>query len=386
MRTCLPSPDNGTTWVDRVARHIHDPVTRLRFLKAVVPCPEDELRKPHRIKRFCVLALAAIAVMLLVLMTLSRLRASVPVQSASAPVPRVIDKPSPSVSRAADVWLVEKLGESDTYSNGLRIDNRYLVATHARSYLAFPMDGSSPVERSEPAGIVFHTTESQQAPFEARENRALKRIGESTLEFVRRRQAYNFVIDRFGRVYRIVAEDQVANHSGYSVWADENWSYLNLNQSFLAISFEAVSPGAQLEAEVSPAQVRSAAMLIEMLRHQYHIAASNCVTHAQVSVNPSNMRMGYHADWASGFPFESMGLPNNYGAALPSLWAYGFDYDADFARKAGERMRGGLADAEGMLLRKAAAAGLRPPAYKSRLRQRYRELLARARHNGVGSE
>ena len=120
----------------------------------------------------------------------------------------------------------------------------------------------------------------------------LKKIGESLLEYVRRKQAYNFVIDRFGRVYRVVAEDQAANHSGYSVWADENWFYINLNESFLGISFEAASPPSQREPQISPAQVRSAAMLIEMVRCRYHIPASNCVTHAQVSVNPANMRGG----------------------------------------------------------------------------------------------
>jgi hypothetical protein len=51
-------------------------------------------------------------------------------------------------------------------------------------------------------GKLFHTTESQQAPFEAGENRHLKRIGESALAQVRRNRSYNFLIDRFGRVYR----------------------------------------------------------------------------------------------------------------------------------------------------------------------------------------
>jgi hypothetical protein len=279
-----------------------------------------------------------------------------------------------SAQASADVWLVEKTAESETYSNGLRIDNRFQVTTHPRSYLAFPADGSQSVRRTEPAGVVFHTTESAQAPFEASENRVLKRIGESLLEYVRRRQAYNFVLDRFGRVYRVVPEDEAANHSGTSAWADENWFYVNLNESFLGISFEAVSPG-----EPSPAQVHSAAMLIEMLRCRYRIPASNYVTHAQVSVNPSNMQVGLHLDWASGFPFEALGLEDNYAEALPALWAFGFDYDTSFSRRAGARMRTGLDAAGGILTRNAAAAGLRPAEYKNRLRQRYRGMLAQVR-------
>ena len=42
-------------------------------------------------------------------------------------------------------------------------------------------------------GIVFHTTESRQAPFEAQQNRLLKRLGGSFLEYVQRKPAYNFL-------------------------------------------------------------------------------------------------------------------------------------------------------------------------------------------------
>ncbi|MGA2716569.1 MAG: peptidoglycan recognition family protein, partial [Bryobacteraceae bacterium] len=295
------------------------------------------------------------------------------------PARQSVPTPTAEVPAAADVWLVEKTAESETYSNGLRIDNHFLVDTHSRSFLAFPADGGRPVRRAEPAGIVFHTTESTQAPFEASENRVLKRIGESLLEYVRRQQAYNFVLDRFGRVYRVVPEDEAANHSGNSAWADENWFYINLNESFLGISFEAASPSAEQNTGISPAQVRSAAMLIEMLRHRYRIPASNYVTHAQVSVNPSNMQVGLHLDWASGFPFEAIGLGDNYAAPLPALWAYGFDYDSNFARRAATRMHAGIEDAERILIRRAAAAGLQPTEYKTRLRQRYRGMLAQAR-------
>ena len=87
-----------------------------------------------------------------------------------------------------------------------------------------------------------------------------------------RQRAYNFVVDRFGRAWRIVPEDEAANHSGFSVWADENWRYLNLNESFLAISIES-----GLSGEISPAQARSA-MLVEMLRRRYNIPAGDSVS------------------------------------------------------------------------------------------------------------
>jgi hypothetical protein len=367
--------------VDRLATYIQDPVVRLRFLKAVAPVAATPARL-RQIRRFYLLTAIVLAAALAVLIpavSLSRLRASVPAQNRPAPV-RPAVRPIIKMREAVDVWLVEKTGKSETYSNGLRIDNRFLVTTHPRSYLAFPADGSQPVRRAEPVGMVFHTTESQQASFEASENPVLKRIGESLLEYVRRRRAYNFVIDRFGRVYRVVAEDEAANHSGYSAWADENWCYVNLNESFLGISFEAVSPPAQRDAEISPAQVRSAAMLIEMLRHRYHIPALNCVTHAQISVNPGNMRVGFHLDWASGFPFEATGLPDNDASALPSLWAFGFDYDSNLTSRVGTRMRAGIEGGEALLERRAAAAGLPVREYKKGLRRRYREMLSEVGH------
>ena len=68
--------------------------------------------------------------------------------------------------------------------------------------------------------------------------------------------------------------------------------YLNLNESFLGVAFEAQSGPPGEEPEINPAQVRAAADLTEMLRARYGIPPGNCVTHAQVSVNPSNMRVG----------------------------------------------------------------------------------------------
>lgn len=392
MRAYEKSTTGVRPWTDRFASCIRDPVMRLRFLKAVAPAPRQTGRRPRRrLYLLAVIVLAAALAVLIPTASIFRLRASARVADAA---PRLENMPQeapppaslsiPAERAAADVWLVEKTAESETYSNGLRIDNHFLAATHPRSWLAFPADGSQPVRHVDPAGIVFHTTESAQAPWEASENRVLKRIGESLLEYVRRQQAYNFVLDRFGRVYRVVPEDEAANHSGNSAWADENWFYVNLNESFLGIAFEAASPGAsgalaERNAEISPAQVRSAAMLLEMLRRRYRIPASNYVTHAQVSVNPSNMQVGLHLDWASGFPFEAVGLKDNYAAALPALWAYGFDYDSAYSRRAGTRMLAGIEDGERILTREANAAGMRPVEYKNRLRQRYRAMLQKVR-------
>jgi len=279
-------------------------------------------------------------------------------------------------AEAAQVWLVEKKSETETYSNGLQVETHFSSSTHPRSYLVFPVNGGRPAHHDQPAGIVFHTTESPQAPFEASANGMLKRIGESLLEYVRRKQAYNFVIDRFGRVYRVVPEADAANHSGKSAWADQDWAYINLNESFLAVAFEAASPQKGQELQINPAQVRSAAILVEWLRSRYRIPAANCVVHAQVSVNPAAMLVGVHVDWASGFPFEEIGLPDNYLLPLPAVWAYGFDCDANFTGKTGPRMRTGIEAGRAVLSTKAADAGLSMQEYRKRLQQRFGEMKA----------
>jgi N-acetylmuramoyl-L-alanine amidase len=366
----------------RIAGGIGDPVLRLRFLKTAMAQSSAAARL--RFHWFVWLAL------LLTMLIPSLVR-----RAAGSPEPlkaRVV-RPEPPLAhgkvgdavavktavKVAPVWQVEKTGESEVYSNGLRVDTRFAVLNHPRLYLAFPRDGnlsSGPIPRSQPVGIVYHTTESRQAPFVAQDNRVLMRLGESLLEYVCRERAYHYLIDRFGRVYRVVAESDAANHAGYSVWADDKWLYVNLNDSFFGVSFEAQSHAGKAEGVASPAQIRAAAMLTEMLRSRYQISAENCVTHAQVSVNPSNMHAGYHTDWAAGFPFAALGLPDNYGLPLPSLWAFGF------ANEPANRISPGVQLADQDLSSNAARSGMPLQAYRKRLQKQYRECLAQSRRAG----
>jgi hypothetical protein len=363
--------------IELVARHIGDPVNRLRFLKAVAPPPTRGGRSGPWRAFFHYLLLAIVPLMLVAAFLVVR-------AAARAPAPEAW-KPPAGLSRSVvspalpEVWMVEKGSSEEVFSNGLHIDTRFAVSNHARSYLALPLNGPAggrAVRRSVPAGIVFHTTESLQIPFEAQRNRALKRIGESLLQYVGRRCAYHYLIDRFGRVFRVVAEQDAANHAGYSVWVDDHWRYLNLNESFLGVSFEARTEEGQSDARLSPAQVRSAAMLTELLRGRYRIPVTNCVTHLQVSVNPDNMCVGYHTDWASGFPFEQVGLPDNYSLALPSVVAFGFVCDPAVREAAGPRLLRAIELAETAFEQRAAAAGMRLPAYRKTAQREYRTLLA----------
>ena len=295
------------------------------------------------------------------------------VSAADAPVPKV--------------WMVEDRDEYELYSNGLRIENLYRTTAQKRKYPVFRL-GEANAEvadwRTQPAGIVYHTTEGQLIPFEAQHNQRLIRVAANLLAFIKQQQAYNFVIDRFGRVFRVVQETDSANHAGRSVWADRQWEYVGLNQSFIGMAFESRTD--RNEPIATAAQLRAGRTLTEMLRSRYDIPAGNCVTHAQVSVNQGQMLIGAHTDWAGNFPFAELGLPPNYDIPLPSLYTFGFSYDSFFVKATGDRPWRGIRAAEERMRRDAAQLGLGAEAYRDILRERYKKLAQRVRDSDAGEE
>lgn len=366
-------PWNSLEW--RASR-IDDPVERLRYLKKRVKPRRTDTAPPAKRPRTKT-PLVCLALLFTCLL-IPGFKASSPAERIPAPpVPQFL---SGAVDIVPNVWVVEKTDESEVYSNGLRIDDHYEVSNQDRVfypvYQRSGIDPDQPEWRSEPAGIVYHTTESDQADFEPDQNGQLKRIGKDVLNFVRRHRCYHFVIDRFGQVFRVVRESDVANHAGYSVWADDKSVYVNLNSSFLGIAFETQTQSGQDLPSANPAQIHAARTLTEMLRSKYHIAASNCVTHAQVSVNPGNMLIGYHTDWAGNFPFLELGLRDNYTAPPASISAFGFDYDPVFVHATGVRIWEGLAVAEDEIRAEAIAGGLTVPQYRAILQKKYKQIIA----------
>jgi hypothetical protein len=376
----------GATVVDWRARHIDDPLTRLRYLRVategMMPSGRPGLLR-WRFAALLVLAVAAAPYVVTQAVSSSRgapapARRPQPVQSAG-PNPTAQSNGSlPSNGSFPNVWLVEQNAESEEYSNGLQIDCRLAVSNRPRTYAAFdaahPERG--PVEwRNQPAGIVFHTTESLQVPFEPLQNGELRHITGGLIEYLRGKRAYHFLVDRFGRVHSIVRESDAANHAGHSVWADDRWLYIDLNDSFFGVSFEAQTRHGEASTSITPAQVRAGQLLVEMLRARYRLAPRNCVTHAQVSVNPANMRIGYHTDWADNFPFREMGLPDNYSLPLPGLYLCGFVYDRTYLVSTGPRILAAIGLSEDRL-DQAAARQHRPAA-------EYREYLQREYHRKI---
>jgi hypothetical protein len=273
---------------------------------------------------------------------------------------------------APKVWLVERKAGLEIYSNGLRVEDEFLTTSRPRAYRPFDRQSlrvSNPESR--PAGIVFHTTESRMAPFEPSQNARLQYNGRNLLAYIARNRFYHFVIDRFGRVFRVVAETDYANHAGRSLWADDQHVYWNLNQSFLGVAFEAQTDTTRDIA--TQAQIDAARVLTEMLRSRYRIPVADCVTHAQVSVNLQSMRLGYHTDWAANFPFREVGLGNGYDTPVAALTMFGFDYDSAFLQANGGRVWPGLVVAEEQLVQDAAAHGTTLENYRRKLRQRFRD-------------
>ncbi len=365
--------------IERRAERFADPVDRLRFLRqemaestlAEKPPAGRIARTAGWIGLFVILALATGPAPKSVAETTIRERRLL-VPRADAPV----------LSQAPRVWRVERSESSEVYSNGLRVDLTFAIANRPRArYPIYSLRGAWAREKfgTAPVGIVYHMSESNLAPFEEEETRRLRRLGRNLLEVIRTERAYHYMIDRFGRVYSVVAESDAANHAGYSIWADAEGIYVNLNDSFLGVSFEGQTESSD---EVTPAQINAARLLTEMLRARYSIAAENCVTHAQVSVNPLNMRIGNHVDWAKGFPFAALGLPDNYSISVPSIYAFGFDYDDVFLRVTGGGWKG-IDLASDQLARQAAAESTPAPQYRRILQHRYRDIIAELKSEEV---
>src|ERR1022692_3170461 len=194
--------------IERKAQQIVDPVQRLKYLRlATAPTPPARLHWGP-LPSFCMVA------MLLSMRSDAHLRRQ-PDSRPAANTLRAVRGEIPNV------WKIEETKDYEVYSNGLRIENRLAIANDPRSYqLESVKDwavGQTPrsarppqsdtqkpagasaadqrvrptsLPRTQPAGIVFHTTESDQAPFEPTQQHNLRRIGRETLLFVRNNRAY----------------------------------------------------------------------------------------------------------------------------------------------------------------------------------------------------
>lgn len=367
--------------IEARASKIEDPVEKLRFLRNTerrVHQMETVLGRPQywwlRNRKFWLAAACLLIIPTYSLLSRRTVSANLPEAPLAARARPVKEGP------LEKTWLIDSRGGIETWSNGLRIETRYATTNRPREYYVWnrhqPNSLLTQLPSRQAAGIVFHTTESTLEELEEQKTRRLKLLGEGLLQYVQKEKAYHYVIDRFGRVFRIVAEEDAANHAGKSVWADDQWAYISLNDSFLAVSFETQTRPGDEAPIISQGQLDSGRMLTRMLRARYNIPAANCVTHAQVSINPSNFQIGYHTDWAGNFPFEAFGLPDNYDQPLASLHLFGFNYDGTFFAATGARMWKGVVSSEDLLRARARQDSLSVAQLRTQLRNHYRRLSA----------
>jgi hypothetical protein len=281
------------------------------------------------------------------------------------------------------VWLVEQQGNYERYSNGARILTDYETVNHTRGYYVLPPNQGTMVKagggeqgvRRAPVGIVYHTSESDMLPFTSDNNASIEIRTRGLLEYVRKNKSYNYLIDRFGQVYRVVRDADAAHHAGNSVWSDAEGVYVGLNESFLGVCFETNSKSDSLDEQLTEAQLVAGRLLTQVLRSRYNLSDDNCVTHGLVSVNPSNMLICYHHDWARNFPFEAFGLSDKYKVAPASVREFGFTYDEEIMEKLGGDVWSGVKIAEEEFRRRAGGLNVTPEEMRSRMRERYQQEM-----------
>jgi hypothetical protein len=284
----------------------------------------------------------------------------------------------PLVVSKEKVWLFGKDGEYEKWSNGCNISMKYETDNHARAYYAIPRgsgsDGNQFSEKSDQiVGILYHTPENPMFDLIPDNTTRIQNSSRELIEDVRRYKKYNYLINRIGDIYRIVRDDQAANHAGNSLWADAKNYYVLLNESFIGVCFESKFDGAtSLEQILTDAQIISGRRLTEVLRARYNIDDANCTTHGLVAVAPNEMLIARHHDWVHFFPFEAMGLSNKYKVQPPTITDYGFTYnDEILAKKLGGKLWEGAQLAVDEFNRRAARARVSPDDLRRQLRDRY---------------
>ena len=276
------------------------------------------------------------------------------------------------------VWFVKKEGNFELYSNGARILTDYETDNHARNYILYSKDDplqelNLPVQHNI-VGLIFHTTESELVDFKPDKNSDLLRHSQGLLGWVKKEKSYNYVIDRVGQIHRIVRDEQAADHAGHSIWSDEKYTYVSLNESFLGIAFES-SIEADVTDQLTEAQVVAGRQITAILRSKYNISDTNCTTHGLVSISPRNMLIGHHTDWAHNFPFAAMGLSDKYSVLPASVSLYGCGWEDEVLTKMGGNLWAAVKPAETAFLARAEKLDLSPDELRKQMKERYNAQL-----------
>lgn len=353
----MPSPVRE--WIYKVTRFDRvQPLLTTNPNGRAVPPGRDEPRRRARAGLPAAIALGVGGLLAAAYQVTRPVAAGPPLPVAPAAVRPVAEAlpPLPAGVAPRQMWLVDKGPGWELYSNGLRVDTTYAVTGDPRLFRVFDAKaGMQEALHDKPVGILFHTSESDIWPLEESFNERLRDSSQGLLRYLRRHRVYNYLIDRFGQVFRVVEETDKANHAGNSVWSRGDQVFLNLNNAFLGVSFETRWEGGRA-LPITQAQLGAGRSLTAYLRQRWDIPAETCVTHGLTSVNPQKHLIGHHLDWARGFPFEAFGLPDQYQRAAPTVALFGFGYDDRFVSVMGEPWPG-VREAERMLAEEATGLG-----------------------------
>jgi N-acetyl-anhydromuramyl-L-alanine amidase AmpD len=284
-----------------------------------------------------------------------------------------------NILKSEKVWQVSENSESEEWSNGARILKANETTHRPRSYYLIPRNSESGGNqiRHSPIGIIYHTSENELTEFTPDQSDSIEKRSANVIRYIRNNRSYNYLIDRFGRIHRIVRDDHAANHAGNSIWADEKNVYVGLNESFIGVCFEASVKEGTLEKIITEAQFLACRQLTSILRAKYNIDDANCTTHGLVSVNPETGLIGFHNDWAKDFPFDAIGLSDKYQIQPASMTDYGFTWDDEVLNKPGMELWPGAKAADEKFNQRAERARISVDALRLKLRERYKEQYAR---------
>lgn len=273
-------------------------------------------------------------------------------------------------------------GVEERYSNNCRINITRTTRNRPRGYYLIPRGGESngEVEMHDPIGILYHTTESDIVAFNENNVDSIERSSKGALGWVVNRKSYNYLIDRVGTIYRVVPDEQAANHAGNSIWADDKSTYVGLNDSFIGICFESTIAQGNPEEALTEAQIDAGKVLTAMLRYKYKIPDENCTTHGLVSINPEKMLIAHHYDWVRGFPFSQIGISDKYKVQPAYMSDYGFTYDDQTLKNLGNKLWVGAAIAEAEFKQKAERLGLDVESLRKKQQGRYYDQYNKAAH------
>jgi hypothetical protein len=135
------------------------------------------------------------------------------------------------------IFLRENNREYEKWSNGCQILKKYETDNHPRAYYTIPRGAETDGEQvsNKIVGIIYHTPESHIVDFTPDNNEAIQKGSRQLIEWIRDHKLYNYLIDRYGDIYRIIRDEHAADHAGHSVWADAKNTYVLLKDRLIVV-------------------------------------------------------------------------------------------------------------------------------------------------------